>query len=163
MTATLKARVTVWVDADSCPVAVRDLLNRSAPKRGFDLVYCANKSISGLEDRDSRRALVVVKGESVDRYLLRALSERGDDHTVLVTRDIPLAEKALALGVAVLNDRGIEFDSRTIAERRSIRDAGEAIRRAGLESMSRRRGFSSRELKLFADSFDRVITRVLNS
>lgn len=152
------ARLTVWVDADSCPVPVREILNRAAPRRGFDLIYCANRRIRGLHAPAERRRFLLITDEPVDDYLQRHVAA---GRVLLITRDIPLAERILAEGVSVMNDRGEIFDPGTIAERRSIRDAAEKIRAAGLETMPRRGGFGDREKKAFADALDRYVTSVL--
>lgn len=158
---TESARLTVWVDADSCPREVRNLLNRAAPRRGFDLVYCANRQIGGLHDLSERRELRVVSDETVDEYLIRVLESASIGTVLLVTRDIPLAEQIVHLGLAVINDRGDRFDEETIADRRSIRDAGVEIRRLGIEQMPRSRSYGAKEQKAFADSLDRVLTELL--
>lgn len=160
-TPTGSVRLTVWVDADSCPVAVREILNRAAVRRGFALVYCANRAIAGLSDDTAGRELRVVEDGPVDEYLARELARSARGRALLVTRDIPLAERILSLGVAVMNDRGERFDRGTVAHRRSIRDAGAAIRSAGLETMPRARRFGPKERKAFADALDRFLTEVL--
>ena len=159
--------VTILLDADSCPVEVRRLLAKTSKRPGVDVVFLANRRLdvmSGVE-------LIVVRDTTVDEEILRRLEGdsvrdaastacEGAHGTVLVvTRDIPLAEAVIGRGAYAMNDRGTLFDASTVAERRSVRDAGEAIRSAGLETMSRARSFGKRELKAFADALDRFLAR----
>ncbi|MCG8480689.1 MAG: DUF188 domain-containing protein [Spirochaetales bacterium] len=159
--------VTILLDADSCPVEVRRLLAKTSKRHGVDVVFLANRRI----DVPPQIELVTVRHGTVDDEILHRLARRGgpaaDAHpegdqgaVLVVTRDIPLAEAVLEWGAHAMNDRGTLFDPATIAERRSIRDAGEAIRASGLETMSRARRFGTRELKAFADALDRFLARL---
>ncbi len=158
--------VTILLDADSCPVEVRRLLAKTSSRPGVDVVFLANRRI----DAPPPVELIVVRDTTVDEEILRRLGDdsvsetadlpRGGRGVVLiVTRDIPLAEAVLDKGAYAMNDRGTLFDAATIGERRSLRDAGEAIRSSGLEVMSRTRSFGKRELKAFADALDRFLAR----
>ena len=156
--------VTILLDADSCPVEVRRLLAGTSKRPGVEVVFLANRRI----DVPSPVELNVVRDRSVDEEILRRITKGSGPETIpegepsvvlVVTRDIPLAEAVLERGAHAMNDRGTLFDPATIAERRSLRDAGEAIRSAGLETMRRRRSFGKRELKAFADTLDRFLAR----
>jgi hypothetical protein len=141
---------------------VREVLNRAAIRRGFDLVYCARRPIPGLDATDDRRSLRLIKDETVDTYLERELAATAASRPLLVTRDIPLAERVLEIGVDVMNDRGTRFDPGMIAHRRSLRDAAASIRTAGLETMPRGSGYREADKKAFADALDRYLTARLN-
>lgn len=100
---------------------------------------------------------------TVDDFLLGNLptagSPREDRIDLVITRDIPLAEKLVEQGVAVMNDRGRLFEQQSIRELRSLRDARAAIREQGLETMNRAVTYGRRELKAFADTLDRFLTQ----
>ncbi len=78
-----------------------------------------------------------------------------------MTRDTALAERLAHRGIAVINDRGDIFTKENAAERRSLRDAALQLRSLGLAPPSPR-GFSrtARELKRFADSLDKLLSRL---
>lgn len=117
----------------------------------------ANRTIPG---RPGDVETTVVSGSVDDRLEARAaeLALRGDT-CLVVTRDIPLAERLVLNGVDAINDRGGVFDAASIAQRRSERDAAAAIRASGLEVMNRRRTYGAAERKAFADALDRYLTR----
>ena len=78
---------------------------------------------------------------------------------LVVTRDIPLAERVAGRGVAALNDRGDLFTAENAAERRSLRDRMADLRAAGLAPESPRASArTARDAKKFADALDRAIT-----
>jgi len=62
----------------------------------------------------------------------------------------------------VLNDRGDIFTKETIAERRSIRDAMEALRAGGIAPPSPRANLRTpADAKRFADALERLIVRAV--
>ncbi|MFW6228727.1 MAG: DUF188 domain-containing protein [Alkalispirochaeta sp.] len=150
----------VWVDGDSAPREIRELLGRWGDRGRCRIRFFANRALPDVSDTE----MTVVAGETtVDREILERLASTADERrrtTVIITRDIPLAERCLAYDCVVLNDRGTEFDGGTIAERRSIRDRNAEIRAMGLETIDRAHRFGKREVKLFADTLDRVLTRL---
>jgi uncharacterized protein YaiI (UPF0178 family) len=69
-------------------------------------------------------------------------------------------ERLASKGLVVLNDRGESFDEGKARERRSIRDKAAELRGLGLAPESpRARSWGPRELKAFADAFDRELAR----
>jgi uncharacterized protein YaiI (UPF0178 family) len=85
------------------------------------------------------------------------LVEQGD---LVLTRDIPLASKLVEASVMVMDDRGRAYTRENIRERLSLRDfmVGLAENGLGIERIS---GYGKRELKAFADGFDRILTKLL--
>ena len=155
------AAVTLWAGADSLPVEVRRVIETRAAREarrsgGLRLVYVGARAF-----RVSPPAEFILvdagAGAADDRILSEALP--GD---LAVTRDIPLAERLAEKGILVLNDRGQAFTADTARERRSLRDRAQELRELGLAPESpRARTRGPRELKAFADAFDRVLTRAL--
>jgi uncharacterized protein YaiI (UPF0178 family) len=87
------------------------------------------------------------------------LARPGD---LVLTRDIPLAERLVEKGVGVLDDRGRTYSKENIREFRSLRDfmVGLAENSLGKE---RTANYGKRELKAFADSFDRELGKLANN
>lgn len=147
--------MTIWVDADSCPKRVRDIVARAAEKRDVAAVFVANRAIhtpptvSFIEVSESP--------EAADRYLVEH-AETGD---LAVTRDIPLAAELVDSGLIVLNDRGDVYSTENVRERLSIRDFMKELRSRGEYEMPGR-GYSNREVQAFAAAFDRELTRCLD-
>lgn len=149
----------VIVDGDSCPVPIRDVLVRWHLRGRIELEILANRQLPVEEPVPT----IVTPPTTVDDTIVNELqgSDPGErSRTVVMTRDIPLAERLLHLGVYVVNDRGDRFDTATIGERRSIRDGNAEIRALGLETMERRRRFGKEEVKAFSDTLDRIISQI---
>jgi len=155
--------VTIWADGDSLQAELRRLLEsrclREAVREGgprFKLVYVASRP---LRVPEGIAFILVEPGRDAADRRIEAESAKGD---LAVTRDLPLAEILAAKGLFVLNDRGECFDLDTARERRSIRDEAARLRALGLAPESpRKRSWGPRELRTFADAFDRSLQKSL--
>jgi uncharacterized protein YaiI (UPF0178 family) len=79
---------------------------------------------------------------------------------IIITRDIPLASRAVAAGITTLNDRGERWTVDTIRERLSVRDHMAALREAGLAAgLEKARTYGPKETRAFADALDRAISQ----
>jgi uncharacterized protein YaiI (UPF0178 family) len=157
----------ILADGDSLQAEIRSLIwrraegeaRRAAAQGGaprFGLVFVAARKLplpAGAE-------LILVEGgpDAADTRIVE-LALPGD---IAITRDLPLAERLAELGVLVLNDRGDVFTRENVSERRSLRDRAAELRALGLAPESARgRTWGQRELKAFADAFDRELSRSL--
>jgi uncharacterized protein YaiI (UPF0178 family) len=94
--------------------------------------------------------------ESADEYIMSAAAP-GD---ILVTRDIPLAARALAGGIMAINDRGALWTQDSIRERLSLRDHMASMRESGIAPPSTKgRNYGPKEARAFADALDKAITK----
>jgi len=159
--------MTIWADGDSLPEGLRRVIearvSREARRAGggvapFRLVYVAARRLKVDERADF--ILVPAGPDAADRRIIE-LSAGGD---LAITRDLPLAEVLAGKGLIVLNDRGDVFTIDTIRERRSVRDSATALRALGIAPESpRAKSWGPRELKSFADAFDRELSRALRA
>jgi uncharacterized protein YaiI (UPF0178 family) len=99
--------------------------------------------------------IVCPAGEGSADDCLAAMSQNGD---LAVTRDIPLAARLLEAGAAVLDDRGRLYTHDNIREKLSLRDFTVNLAESGYE-FERNAVYGKRELKTFADSFDKLLTK----
>ncbi|MDR1507895.1 MAG: DUF188 domain-containing protein [Treponema sp.] len=143
----------ILVDADSCPRQVRDVVARAAKRTGIDAVFAANRPIPGIE----KDAMVICPPESGSAD--NAIAERAGPGDIAVTRDIPLAARLVKTGAAVLDDRGRTYTAENIGERVSIRDFTVGLAENGMD-FDRQANYGKRSLKAFADSLDRLLTKL---
>ena len=148
------------IDADSCPKQARDLVTRRAVKMGIRIIFAANRPIPASEDVDPNFIEMEVcsnTDDSADNRIVE-LSEKGD---LAITRDIGLAKRLIEKQVSVIDDRGRLFTANNINELLSLRNFTVGLADNGLD-FERTPNYGKKELKQFADSFDRVLTK-LNS
>lgn len=150
--------VQVWIDADGCPRAVKEILFRAAMKREVVTWVVANRLLS-LPFSPYLRSVCVRQGEDVaDDYIVQHLS--ADD--VVVTEDVPLAAQAVERGAIALSPHGRVFTEENIGERLSLRNFMHDLREEGVVTGGPS-SFGAGDRHRFAAAFDRVLTEKLNA
>lgn len=144
----------IWVDADACPVVVKDMLFRAAERSQVMVTLVANRLLRTPPSRHVR-AMQVPAGFDVADQRIVELAGAGD---LVITADIPLAAGALEKGAQVLDPRGEWFDAGTIAERLTLRAVMEQLRASGAETGGPD-PYSARDGKAFAGQLDRWLAR----
>lgn len=144
----------IWVDADACPVVIRDILFRAAERVTIPLTLVANH---GLRVPPSRviRFLQVPPGLDLADSAIVARVSAGD---LVVTQDIPLAALVLEKGAVALNPRGQLYTPDNMAERLSMRNFMEELRGAGVQTGGPP-PLGPRERQAFAAELDRWLTQ----
>jgi uncharacterized protein YaiI (UPF0178 family) len=146
----------IWIDADACPGAVRDIVIKAAVKRKIEICFVANKTLVLPESTLISRVQVASGPDVADQYILENVAT----NDLVVTQDIPLAHGLLAKGAVVINPRGEVFTDDNIADRLSIRDISQGLRDVG-EMTGGPAPFGEKEKRAFASSFDRELTKLV--
>lgn len=143
----------IWVDADACPGAVKELLFRAAERTKTRLTLVANQPVRTPHSEfiDSIR---VGAGANVTDQQIVELAEPGD---LVITADIPLAADAIAKGAQALNPRGELYTRTNIGERLAMRDLMDGLRGEG-QITGGPSNFSSKDKQAFANQLDRWLT-----
>jgi uncharacterized protein YaiI (UPF0178 family) len=147
----------ILVDADSCPKPARELILRNSSRRGIRAIFVANRPIPGIVEPG--RMELCPPGEGAADNRIVELAEPGD---LAITRDIPLASRLVDASVLVIDDRGQTYTRENIRERLSLRDFMVGLAENGLGA-ERIALYGKRELKAFADGFDRVLTKLIRA
>lgn len=144
----------IWVDADACPVAIREILFRAAERTGVKVTLVANQPV-----RVSASALVelvqVAPGFDVADNEIVKRARSGD---LVVTADIPLAAEVMANGVHALSPRGELHSTETIRQRLNMRDFMDTLRASGIHTGGPP-ALSKRDRQSFANHLDKMLTR----
>jgi uncharacterized protein YaiI (UPF0178 family) len=148
----------IWVDADACPGAVREIIVRAAERVKVPAVFVANKPLS-LPRSPLLSTVQVGRGLDVADAHIAAKAERGD---LAVTQDIPLAASLVKKGVAVMDVRGEPFTEENIDERLSLRNFMQELREGGVAT-SGPAAFGPADRQRFASTFDRELTRLVRT
>ncbi len=145
----------IFVDADSCPKAARELVVRAANKRRIEAVFAANRLIPGIGGGFALMEVCSADAGAADDFI----AVRAQPGDLAVTRDVPLAARLVERGVAVIDDRGGTYTADNIAQKLSMRDFTVALAENGLD-IARSPQYGKKELKVFADAFDRALARL---
>ncbi|MCC8180915.1 MAG: YaiI/YqxD family protein [Planctomycetes bacterium] len=143
----------IWVDADACPVQVRDLILRTALRRRIRCVFVANAYMR-LPDSEWLEMRQVPGGENIaDDYIV----EHAGQTDIAITGDIPLAARLAERNILTLNHRGEELTSATVGERLAMRNLMEDLRSAGIPTGGPKE-LGRADLQKFANALDRAVT-----
>ena len=146
----------IWVDADACPAAIREILYKAAERRQLELTLVANKSLRIPASRRIKFLLVPGGFDEADDEILKRVSP-GD---LVITADIPLAASVIEKGAQALDPRGELYTPDNIRDRLSIRDFLDALRATGVETGGPP-PLKQRDRQAFANQLDRLLTRDL--
>ena len=145
----------IWVDADACPVAAKEILFRAARRTGIQLTLVANQPVS-TPSLENIRSLQVPRGfDEADNEIVNRVSA-GD---LVVTSDIPLAADVLALGADALSPRGERLTTENIGAKLNMRDFMDTMRSSGVELSGGPAAYGQREKQEFANGLDRWLSR----
>jgi len=144
----------IWVDADACPVVIKEMLYRAAIRVQVSTTFVANTYLK-LPPSPFIQLLTVPKGFDVaDNRIVQELTA-GD---LVITADIPLAGLVIAKGGFALNPRGEFYSTANMAERLAMRNLMEELRSNGIET-SGPSAFNLADRQLFASQLDRFLAK----
>lgn len=147
--------MNIWVDADACPLAIKEILYRAAERSKVNLTLVANKLL-GTPRSPWIRALQVPHGFDVADNEIARRVEQGD---LVITADIPLAAEVVARGGHALNPRGELYTPENIRERLETRDFLAKLRETGVQTGGPA-PLDNADRKRFADQLDRLLARL---
>ncbi|MGP1444096.1 YaiI/YqxD family protein [Treponema sp.] len=150
--------MTFFVDADSCPVRIREIICKTAQRLQKPALFVANRLIPIPKMSYCKTLITGAEDQAADTYILTH-AVPGD---IVITRDIPLAKQLVDEHICVLNDRGTVYTAENINERLSLRDFMYELSANGL-APERTKAFGKKEIMEFACSFDRETQKVLKS
>ena len=144
----------IWVDADACPVAIREILFRAAERTGVKLTLVANQPVRVPGSRHVEFVHVRPGFDVADNEIVKR-AETGD---LVVTADIPLAAEVMENGVHALSPRGELYSTDTIRQRLNMRDFMDTLRASGIHTGGPP-ALSKRDRQSFANHLDRMLAR----
>ena len=145
----------IWVDADACPVVVKEILYRAADRTGVELTLVANQALS-TPSSDNINTVQVRQGFDVADDEIVKRCEPGD---LVITSDIPLAAEVIEKGAHALSPRGELHTKENIGARLNMRDFLDTMRSSGVEMSGGPAAFSQRDKQDFANNLDRFLTK----
>lgn len=118
--------IEIFVDADACPV--KDEIYGVAARHGLRVVVVANSRMS-IPSGIGAEMVVVGRGpDAADDWI----AENVRRLDVVVTADIPLAARCLAVGAAVLGTDGRPFSEDSIGDALATRQLKSDLREMGI-------------------------------
>ena len=144
----------IWVDADACPVVIKEILFRAAEREGIAITLVANQPISVPKSAHITTLQVSAGFDAADNEIVKRI-QAGD---LLITADIPLAAEVLDKDALALSSRGEVFDKSSIKAKLTMRDFMETLRFSG-EHTGGPPAMHARDRKAFAEQLDKYLHR----
>lgn len=150
-----ESSISIWVDADACPAAIKEILFRTAKRLKVETVLVANGGMR-VPESPFIRLLTVPHGADEADHRIIELMKPGD---LVVTGDIPLASRAVEKGGISIGTRGQLYDEASVHGRLATRNLMEQLRSSGVETGGPR-PLDQKDVQAFANQLDRVLTRL---
>ncbi len=144
----------IWVDADACPVVIKDILFRAAERTRVQLTLVANQSIR-VPPAPNIKMLQVASGFDVADNEIVRLSAAGD---LVITSDIPLAAEVIEKGGYALSPRGEMYTTDNIKARLTMRDFMDSLRSSGIDTGGPP-ALNQGDRQAFANHLDRFLAK----
>ena len=144
----------IWVDADACPVVVKEILFRAAERVGIELTLVANQPLSVPRSRFIKTLQVPSGFDVADNEIVKRL----DGGDLVITADIPLAAEVIAKGGVALSPRGELHSTENIGARLNMRDFMDTMRASGIDTGGPPK-LSQGDRQAFANHLDTLLAK----
>ncbi|MCX7108116.1 MAG: YaiI/YqxD family protein [Methylococcales bacterium] len=144
----------IWVDADACPKAVKEILFRVAERTTILTTLVANQFLQTPPSRYIKFLQVKSGYDVADNEIVKRLIA-GD---LVITADIPLAYEVIEKGGHAINPRGELYNQENIKDRLSMRDFMDTLRSSGIDTGGPAT-LHSRDIQAFANQLDKFLAQ----
>ena len=143
--------MTVYIDADACPVKAE--AERVATRHGVRMLVVSNGGIRPSVNPLVESVFVAAGPDEADKWI----AERVGFGDVVVTGDIPLAAKCVAAGARVLKHDGTELTGANIGNVLAMRDLMQDLRSADPFRQGGGKPYSKADRSRFLEAMERVM------
>ncbi len=144
----------ILVDGDACPQLVKKLLYKTAERLKIETIFVANQWLR-LPESDYLKAIVVAEGaDEADNHIVEIVVEA----ELVITADIPLADRVIKKGATVIDPRGNVLNGNNIGERIATRDLLDKLRSEGLDTGGPP-AYSEKDKAAFANSLNTFLSQ----
>lgn len=143
----------IWVDADACPKAVKEVLYRAANRTEILTYFVANQSLQIPLSPFIKKVLVSAGFDVADNHIVAEVKPED----LVITADIPLANAVVMKGAHALNPRGEFYTKENIKQRLAMRNFSEELRSSGMISGGPAK-LSQKEIREFSNRLDQFLT-----
>lgn len=145
--------IEIYVDADACPVKAE--IYKVAERHRLKVYVVANTGIAIPRDPLIERVIVASGPDIADDWIAERVS-RGD---IVITADIPLADRCIKAGADVIGPNGRPFTEASIGNVLATRNLMDELRSAGAITGGPP-PFSPKDRSAFLSALDLAIVRL---
>jgi len=140
----------IWVDADACPVVIKDILFRAADRAKIEVTLVANHYLK----TPPSKFINFVKVSSGFDVADDEIAKRATPKDLVITADIPLAAEVIEKGCSALNPRGELYTTQNIKQKLNMRDFMDTLRSSGIQTTGAP-AISQSDRQAFANNLDK--------
>ncbi|WP_159821259.1 YaiI/YqxD family protein [Colwellia sp. 20A7] len=144
----------IWVDADACPVVIKEILFKAAERTGIETTLVANHHIRIPPSRVISFMQVNSGFDVADDEIVKRINTSD----LVITSDIPLADEVISKSAIALSPRGELFTKDNIKSRLNIRDFMDTMRASGVQTGGPP-PLSQSDRQTFANHLDKILMR----
>jgi len=148
----------IWVDADACPVVIKEIIFRAAERTQTETTLLANHYLKVPPSKVISFVQVSSGFDVADDEIVK----RAEKNDLVVTADIPLAAEVVEKGCIALNPRGELYTASNIKQRLNMRDFMDTLRSSGIQTEGAP-PLSQNDRQAFANNLDKWLTKKNNS
>jgi uncharacterized protein len=148
----------IFVDADAFPNMIKDILIRAAVRFHVPLIFVANKPVRIEQSATISSILIAAGPDLVDDHIAE-LAQPGD---LVITADIPLADRVVTKGAFAINPRGKLYTEDNIKDRLAMRDLLYELRDGGMVTGGPS-AFSKKDRQAFANQLNSFLIKHLKT
>ena len=145
----------IWVDADACPVVIKDILFKAANRAQIVTTLIANHYIKIPPSPFIKFVQVQSGFDIADDEIVKRVQK----NDLVITSDIPLADEVITKLALALSPRGELYSKENIKSRLNIRDFMDTMRASGIHTGGPS-ALSQTDRQHFANHLDRIIQHV---
>ncbi|SFV61657.1 Protein of unknown function DUF188 [hydrothermal vent metagenome] len=148
--------ITLFIDGDALPNLLKPIILRSIKRLNLPTKVISNKKIS-IGKSPYIEYLIVDKGiDEADNHIVE-LAKKDD---IVITSDIPLADRVVSLGAHAIDHRGTLYDKENIKSCLAIRNLMQNIRESG-EITKGPPPFDKKDVHNFATTFNNLLAKAV--
>ena len=144
--------MVIWIDGDSCPKDIKEVVYKAAIRTKTKLNYIANSYHKIPQNELFHFVLVDRSFDAADTHILENIQQKD----IVITSDIPFAYEAVIKKAYVLNSRGEHYTEENIRDRLATRDLMEELRSGGMVSGGPR-PLNTQDKTKFANALDKIL------
>jgi len=143
----------IYIDADACPV--KGEIYRVAERYGLKVFVVSNSWMNVPRQPWIEQVVVSDSFDAADNWI----AERAGSGDIVVTADIPLADRSLKAGAAVIGNTGVPFTTQSIGMAMANRELLSNLRAMG-EVTGGPKPMTQRDRSRFLSALDETIQRL---
>ena len=146
----------IFIDGDSCPKAVKEVVFKAAMRTSTLVVVVANSHQNIPNNPLFSFQLVEKHLDAADDWIVDQ-TEKGH---LIIAEDVPFAANAVEKGAIVITPRGRRFDQANISESLATRNLMHELRSGGM-IQSGQGAYSAKDKTSFINMFDKELTKAI--